>query len=354
MVVLGVDAHKRTHTIVAVDDRGKQIGSKVVAATPAGHVDALKWTDQWSERLWAIEDCRALSRRLEQDLLRAGQAVVRIPPKLMAVHRRSVRTPGKSDPIDALAVAHAAQREGDLPAARLDGPEREIRLLVDHRDDIVTERTRIENRLHLHLHELKPGLEIKAGSLKNLCVLDELLTEVQSHAGVVADIAAELIGRCRELTRRANQLEREIDKRVREFAPTLLLLVGCGALSAAKIIGEVATVSRFKSRDAFAMHNGTAPIPVWSANKERYRLNRGGNRQINAAIHRIAITQKRMHQPAKNYIDKRMTSGDSKREALRMLRRRISNEVYKRLLMDEQVRYQTDEILESSGLVKAA
>ena len=157
MVTLGTDAHKRSHTVVAVDEVGAEIGSLTVAATPQGHLRLVKWSARWPQRLWAIEDCRALSRRLEADLLRIGERVVRVPPKLMAGARRSARTRGKSDPIDALAVARAALREPDLPVARLDGPDREIRLLVDYRESLVKDRTAAQNRLRWRLHELEPG-----------------------------------------------------------------------------------------------------------------------------------------------------------------------------------------------------
>jgi transposase len=148
MVILGVDAHKRTDTIVTIDDSGRQLATQTIATTTAGHLDGLRWANErWAVRLWAIEDCRHLSRRLERDLLVAGERVVRVPPKLMANARDSARTYGKSDPIDALAVARAVLREPDLPVAALDGPERQVRLLVDHREDLVGERTRAIARL---------------------------------------------------------------------------------------------------------------------------------------------------------------------------------------------------------------
>jgi transposase len=143
MVILGVDAHKHTHTVVAVDDHGRQLGSRTVGTSTGDHLALLTWACQWSQRRWAVEDCRHLSRRLERDLLAAGELVMRVTPKLMAGVWNSARTYGKSDPIDALAVARAALRAPGLPIARLDGPEREVRLLVDHREDLVAERTRV-------------------------------------------------------------------------------------------------------------------------------------------------------------------------------------------------------------------
>jgi transposase len=335
MVVVGVDAHKRTHTLVAVDEVGRKLGERTVSATQDGHLEALTWVARWPEHQFALEDCRHLTRLLEADLLAAGEAVLRVPPQLMAGARRESRERGKSDPIDALAVARAALREPDLPVARLDGQAREVRLLVDHREDLVTERTRLQSRLRWHLHELFPGMEIPLKRLRNepmLRVLDDRLADVP---GTVADIARELVARCRTLNRRANDLAHQIGRLVRRLAPTLLALPGCGELSAAKIVGEVAGAGRFRSRAAFARWNGTAPIPVWSSNNTRHRLNRGGNRQVNAALHRIAITQWRGLGLGQAYVQRRMELGDSKTEALRLLRRRISDEVYRRLVADE-------------------
>lgn len=333
MVVLGSDSHKRTHTIAAVDANGVLIEHVTVKATPAGHLELLRWARKWPERSWAVEDCRHLSRRLESDLLRAGESVVRVPPKLMAGSRRSARERGKSDPIDATAVARAALREPGLPVAVLDGPERDLRLLVDHREDLVGERTRAQNRLHWHLHELEPGLPLPSSGLSSLKTLDQLEARLGVHSGVVARIALELIDDIRALTKRINQLEYEIDRLVTPLAPALRDLVGCGALTAAKLVGETAGVARFRSRAAFAHHNGTAPIPVWSASV-RHRLNRGGNRQLNAALHRIAITQLGRHEPARTYLQRRISTGDTKTEAIRALRRKISDEVYRRMLLD--------------------
>ncbi len=336
MVVIGVDAHKRSHTLVAVDETGRVLGEKRVAATSEGHLEALAWAAGWPGRMFAIEDCRHLTRRLEADLLVAGEAAVRVPPHLMAGARQASRERGKSDPIDALAVARAALREPGLPVVHLDGQAREVRLLVDHREDLVRERSRIQSRIRWHLHELFPGLEIPLRGLRRLQTLDGLGSRLDGLSGTVAAIARELIGRCRELTLRVNALEREVAHLVQGLAPSLLALPGCGALSAAKIVGETAGVGRFHSKAAFARWNGTAPIPAWSGNSDRHRLTRGGNRQVNAALHRIAVTQLRgIGDLGREYVAGRMSRGDTKVEALRLLRRRLSDEVFRRLRVDE-------------------
>jgi transposase len=175
--------------------------------------------------------------------------------------------------------------------ARLDGPEREIRLLVDHREALIAERTRAVNRLRWHLHELDPSLDPKPRSLdraKTWGLLDERLV---GEAGTVARLARHLIEQCRRLTTEINDLTCEIQRLAVRAAPSLLAVPGCAALTAAKIIGETAGIDRFHSKDAYARYNGTAPLPVWSSNRARHRLSRTGNRQLNAALHRIALAQ---------------------------------------------------------------
>jgi transposase len=336
MVTLGVDAHKRTHTVVAVDEHGGRLGQRTVGTTTTDHLGLLRWAEQFDgERRWAVEDCRHLSRRLERDLLSAGESIVRVPPKLMAHVRDSARTYGKSDPIDALAVARAALREPNLPTARLDGPDRTVRLLVDHREALVSERTRVICRLRWHLHELDPAWEPGPRALDRSSAYDAVEAHLDGVHGVVARLARSLLTRCRQLTIEIDQLHAEIAALVESLAPSLIAVPGCGALTAAKILGETAGVDRFASKDAYARHNGTAPLPVWSSNKARHRLSRTGNRQLNAALHRIALTQAHWHPPARAMIVRRKSSGDSGREAIRILKRRLSDVVYSALRADQ-------------------
>jgi len=335
MVMIGIDAHKRSHTVVVVDERGRQLAQRTTGTSSSDHLELVAWAaKQDGERIWAAEDCRHLSRRLERDLLAAGERILRVPPKLMANARDGARSFGKSDPIDALAVARAALRERDLPLARPDGPEREVRLLVDHREDLVQERTRIISRLRWHLHELDPAGAPIPRSLSQVRNLDLLAKRLAGVEGTVARIARDLIERCRSLTIAITQLEREISQLIEKLAPALLAICGCGPLTAAKILGETGGIDRFKSPDAYARHNGTAPLPVWSSNRARHRLSRTGNRQLNAAIHRIALTQAHWHPPAKAMIARRRANGDGGLEALRVLKRRLSDVVYRALRAD--------------------
>lgn len=341
MVVVGADVHKRTHTFVAVDGVGKKLGEKVVAATTVGHREALCWARSQfgSELVWGIEDCRHLSARLERDLLSAGQQVVRVPPKLMAHVRASARTRGKSDPIDALAVARAVLREPDLPVASHDEVSRELKLLVDRREDLVGQRTSTINRLLWRVHELDPARAPKAASLDLAKHRDLLGAWLDTVPGLVAELARDELADITRLTETINALAKRIGERVREVAPVLLAMPGCGELTAAKLVGEAAGVTRFKSEAAFARHGGVAPIPVWSGNTAgRVRMTRSGNRQLNAALHRIAVTQIRLDGLGRAYYRKRIEAGDSSTEALRCLKRRLSRVVFHHLHTDHQNR----------------
>jgi transposase len=338
MVMIGIDSHKRTHTAVALDEVGRRLADKTVPMTSDGHFALVSWAKQWPQVSFAAEDCRNMTRRLERDLVAAGHRLVRVPTRLMAAARAQGRQPGKSDPIDAEAVGLAALRHRHrLPVAELDGPTRQVKLLVDHRRDLVGERTRVVNRLRWHLHELDPALRVRARGLRSYCVIDRLGEYLATVTGLVARLARELLHRCRELTMQINALWRELRDLIARLAPAVLAIPGCGVLSAAMILGETAGVHRFRSRDAYARFTGTAPIPVWSGNTAgKVRLNRGGNRALNSALHMIAVTQSRGIGPGAAYLDKLTAGGKTRTEAIRLLRRRVSDAVYTALRADER------------------
>lgn len=341
MVVVGADVHKRTHTFVAVDDAGRKLAEKTVQAITVGHAEAVMWAREQfgGDVIWAIEDCRHLSARLERDLLALGQKVVRVPPKLMAQSRASARTRGKSDPIDALAVARGFLREPDLPVASHDEVSRELKLLVDRREVLVAARTATINRLLWRVHELDPERAPKARSLdlaKHRGLLGDWL---DTQTGIVAELARDELADITRLTETINALAKRIGERVRKVAPVLLAMPGCGELTAAKLVGEAAGVTRFKSEAAFARHAGVAPVPVWSGNtRGRVRMTRSGNRQLNAALHRIAVTQIRLDGLGQAYYRHRLAQGDSTTEALRCLKRRLARVVFGHLHTDHNNR----------------
>jgi transposase len=332
VVMVGIDVHKDTHCAVLVDELGKPIGTSLtVRATDAGHRQLLRWAASrgGQDVQFAVEDCRHVSKRLEQALLVAGQTVWRVPPKLMSKARDAARTRGKSDPIDALAIARAALREPNLPRAEHTHSSRQIKLLVDHREDLVATRTQAQNRLRWHLHELDPELPLPAGALNRVSVLDRLADWLgEQPATVVSRIAGELVADIRALTVRVTALQKELAERVEQAAPQLLTLPGCGVLTAAKLLAETANPSRFRSEACFAMHAGVAPIPASSGKTDRYRLARGGNRQLNAALYRIAITQIRIAGDGQDYYQRRRAAGNTGPEAIRALKRRLARVVF--------------------------
>jgi transposase len=338
MIVIGVDVHKDTHTLVGVDAGGRKLGEVTVAATTDGHLKALGWARRefGPDLLWGIEDCRIMSARLERDLLDAGQPVVRVPPKLMARARASARSWGKSDPIDALAVARAVLREPDLPVAGQDQLAREFKLLVDRREDLVLYRTAVINRLLWRVHELDPSHAPRPGSLilhKHQRALRDWLA---TQPGLVAELAGEEVADLIALTQQIEALKKRIAARVRDVNPLVLTIAGCAELTAAKLIGETAGVSRFRSEAAFARHAGVAPVPHWSGrNRVRVRGARSGNRQLNAALYRIAMFQIRHNGPSDAYYRRRREDGDTHAEAMRRVERRIARTVFTLLRKDD-------------------
>jgi transposase len=341
MIVIGIDPHTKSHTAVALDAAtGQGLAELTVSADARGHDELLAWARRLGpKRLFAIEDCRHISGRLERHLLPRGEHLVRVPPKLMARARSSARNYGKSDPIDAAAVARAALREPDLPEAHLVGPEHDLRLLSDHRDDLVAERARVQKRLRWHCHDLEVGLTLPPRVLDRYVWLERLEAALQVlPQSLRRRIALDQVRRCRALTQEVRALEREICALTRRLAPELLAFPGCSAIATARLVGETAAASRFCREAAFAMHTGTAPLPVSSGNSVRHRLNRTGNRSLNSTIHMIAVTQARMHPPAIAYMARKQAQGMSYREALRCLKRHISRAVFKTMLRAEKAR----------------
>ena len=327
MIVIGVDVHKYSLSAVAVDEVGRQL-------------DCLETSDAaelvaWSKRVgrrrrWALEDCRHVTRGLERTLQRHRQRLVRVPPRLTGPERRRGRVRGKSDLIDALAIARAALREPVLDSPRPEEPRlRELKLLVDHRDDLVDERRRCQQRLRWHLHELDPTLQVPLGALDRVVWLERLSRQLARREQTTqVRIARELLGRCRSQTRSIGELDRELQAQTTAIAPQLLELPGCAAITAAKLLCEIGPIDRFRSDAQLARHAGVAPLDASSGKHQRHRLDRGGNRQLNCALHRIAVTQGRVHPPARAYLKRKQSEGKSRREALRCLKRQLARTVY--------------------------
>ena len=330
MIVLGADMHKRSHTLAAVvAGTGELLGDTTAAVSERGFAAALDWaTGLGDDRVWALEDCRHVSGAFERFLLVHGERVVRVATRLMAGERRAGRDRGKSDRIDALAVARAALREGvdRLPTAELAGVELDIRLLVDHRERLVRMRTALYNDLLWHLHDLWPEQTFPKCALlskKWAATIGRRLARAE-HTARVGIARDEL----RELSQTVDALEAQIAELVAQAAPQLLAEPGFGPLTAGKLIGEIAGAQRFSSDAKLARAGGIAPIPVSSGNTNRHRLDRGGNRQINTAVHRVAITRLRCHPETKAYIARKRAEGKTSTEAIRCLKRHLTRRIW--------------------------
>jgi transposase len=331
MIVIGLDVHKQSVTAVAVDEAGRPLEEKVIVV---GSEELLGWAAALDEqRLWAVEDCRQLTGWLERQLTGAGEDLVRVPPKLTVPERRAGRMRGKSDPIDALAIARAALREPNLSRPRPDERVyREIKLLVDHREDLVAQRTRSQQRLRWHLHQLDPTYQVPLRRLDRATQLERVARWLaRREQELQVRLARDLIAIIRQLNRTIIELDHEIGERVRAVAPGLLELPGCAAITAAKLLAEIGPIDRFKSDAQLARHGGVAPLEASSGKSQRHRLDRGGNRQLNAALYRIAITQARYYGPARDYLERKRSEGKSRREALRCLKRLLARTVFNTL-----------------------
>jgi transposase len=333
MMVLGADMHKSSHTVAAVAAAtGELRGDRTIDVGDRGFAAALEWARALDEeRVWALEDCRHVSGAFERFLLVNGERVVRVATRLMASERRASRARGKSDRIDALAVARAALREGldRLPVAELAGAELEIRLLVDHRERLVRVRTALYNDLLWHLHDLWPEQKFPKSALlstKWSARIARRLARAEQSARV--RIARDELKHLRELSSTIDALEQEIADLVEQVAPDLLAEPGFGPLTAGKLIGEIAGAHRFSSDAKLARAGGLAPIPVSSGKTDRHRLDRGGNRQINTAIHRIAVTRARCHPESREYIARKRAEGKTSTEAIRCLKRHLARRIW--------------------------
>ena len=345
MIVVGADTHKRSHTIAAVRAAtGELLGEQTVQVGRRGFDALLHWARSLEgDRVWALEDCRHVSGSLERFLIERGERVLRIPTHLTAGARKSARTRGKSDSIDAVNVARAALQEGleSFPAAHLAGPELDLRLLVDHRERLVAHRVELNSTLLWHLHDLWPELQLPKSALfskKWSTRIGRRLARAEQTVRV--QVARDALRRLRELTQSINQLERDITHLVEQIAPQLLTEPGFGPLIAAKLVGEIAGADRFATPAKLARAAGVAPIPASSGNTQRQRLDTGGNRQINAALHRVIVTRARCHQPTRDYIARRKAEGKTTREAIRCLKRYLARHVW-RLLQPPPARAST-------------
>jgi len=343
MVTVGIDPHKHMHQAVALAQDGTRLGKPLATASgPQAVHKLLDWARALARGgpvLWAIEGGPGLGRAVADALLGAGQQVVWVPTRTMASHRRLSGPVGaKSDVIDAVAVARAALAEPDLAVHRIDPAVRQVRVLVDLREDLVQRRVALANRLMAMLH-LEAGLSPGKGRLSTRTSLDRLEHRIARAGleGAVGFVLADQIRELRVLIDRIAECERALKERLRPLAPGLLAIPGIGVVWAAVLISQVADVSRFSSSAKLARWAGCAPIPVFSSGRQRHRLHRGGNRQINRAFHSIAMVQARVEGPAREFV-RAKEADKGKKGAYRALKRHLVDVVYRTMVADQQQR----------------
>jgi transposase len=325
MIVIGVDVHKHSLTVVAVDEVVARALSGRDRSAPSCQPGRARSRTNGCGRSRTAGTSAAASSSC---CWKRGERLVRVPAWLTAPARRRGGSRGKSDASDAFAVAGAALREPCLDRPRREEPLlRELKLLVDHRDDLVAERRRCRQRLRWHLHELDPSLRVPLGALDRALWLERLGRQLRHEQTTQVRIARDLLLRCRALSRSIDELERELQARTQTIAPRLLELAGRGPLSAAKLLYEIGPIGRFRSDAQLARHAGVAPLEASSGKQRRHRLDRGGNRQLNCALHRIAITQGRIHAPAPAYLERKQSEGKSRAEAIRCPKRQLARTV---------------------------
>jgi transposase len=336
-MIIGVDPHKASNTI-AVLDRDETLHVECrFENTARGMVAMLDAVAGFTDRVWAVEGANGIGRSVAQRLVAAGETVVDVPAKLATrVRVYSTGHGNKTDRADAVAIGRAALHSNHLRMVRPDDENVALKLLSDRRHQLVASRTQSVCRLHRLIRELIPGGTPRALTAERAQALVNGLN-VSDTAGLMRiELALDHIDDIKRFDRRIDQITLKIHAAVKDSDTTLTRIYGVGPLTAGLILGEVGDVSRFPTRHHFASYSGTAPIAVSSGDTNRHRLSRSGNRQLNHAIHIAAIAQIRYDTPGRAYYQRKLAEGKSRREALRCLKRRISDTVYRQLQLDRE------------------
>lgn len=330
--VIGIDSHKDTLAACLVDHLGAPLEYRSIANTAAGHRQLVDWAQARDGARVAVEGSGTFGRSAAVAALRAGLDVREVPPQMTAQVRRRGRTRTKSDQVDALVIARIALGDDTLAAPTWWEGTEDLRVLVSYRHELVRDRTAQANRLHADLVKLCPGYQQSIRRLTTRKALDGVMRLLWRDMSPHARVAKGRVRTLRDLDRRIRDLTAQIERLVNQSGPSLCEIYGVGTLVAATILAEVGNPRRYATKAKFAMANGTAPLEASSGKVVRHRLNRGGNRRLNQAIHTIALTQiARPHTEGRHYYEKLRQRGKTNREAMRVLKRRISDRIWTHL-----------------------
>jgi transposase len=335
-VVIGIDPHKASHTAVAIGEREDELGSLKIRATRNQVGDLQRWAEGFPSRRWAVEGAEGLGFLLAQQLVAAGESVVDVPATLAARTRvLASKKSNKNDPNDALSVAITALRQHDLRRVDLVGNNEVLRLLAKRNSDIGDQRSRLVCRLHSLLVELVPGGIGKEIYASQVDVFLADVTPITPAEKVRFQLAIEILDDVRRLDDQLKASHKKIRDTVKSSSTTVTELFGVGPILAAMLIGYSGDVRRFANRDHYAAYTGTAPVEFSSGGRIVHRLSERGNRKLNHAIHMVAICQLRQpHCEGRAYFERKVKEGKTSREAIRSLKRHISNAVYRQLVAD--------------------
>jgi transposase len=334
-VAIGVDSHKRTLAAAAVDELGRSLGAREFPNDPAGHRRMLGWVRTFEgDRRIGVEGSGTYGAGLVRTLVAAGEETFEVPASLTFRERRRRGSQGKSDPVDALAIARVVARGEELPWATRTAVCADLKALSDYRDQLVRSRTQVANRVHRDLAILRPGYQGRVANLTAKRNLSRAASILKGDRSVRADLIRRRLAELRRLDAEAARTKAEIVVTLEQSGTTLTEVPGMGPLLAARILGEVGDPRRIRSKAAFAQMAGTAPLPASSGATSRHRLNRGGNRKLNHALHYMALVRYRFDPDTRAYVQRRRQEGKSFREAMRCLKRHLSNVVYRRMVAD--------------------
>jgi transposase len=336
-VIIGVDPHKATHTAVAIDSSEAELARARVRATRKQAQQLLRWAEPLGKRTWAVESAGGLGYLLSQQLVAAGETVLDVPSTLAA--RIRVLGSGRSDkndPNDALSVAVAALRTPALREVVAADHAQVLRLLAKRNIDVGSHRTRVVCRLHNVLMELVPGGIAKELNASDAVAVLERIEPTTPIELAKRDMALEILADVQRLDAQLKQSHRRIRTAVAASQTTVTELFGVGPVLACYLVGFTGDITRFATRDAYAGYNGTAPVERSSGGRVVHRVSQRGNRRLNHALHLAAICQIRQpHSDGRTYFERKLAEGRTKKDAIRSLKRHISNAVYRKLVEDQ-------------------